>query len=88
MIIEFIINMLVAIIKFPIALFNIPTMNFTQQLRLLYPYTSAAYSFVRFFFDDIALTIIGLSLTCIALFKMVDLISTIVGFFKKTGGSD
>lgn len=85
MIIEFIINMLVAIIKLPIGLFHIPTMNFTSQLKSIYYYTSMAYSFVRFFFDDVAITIIGIALTCMALFKMVDIISTIVGFFKKTG---
>lgn len=85
MIIEFIINMLVSLIKLPISLFNLPQMNFSSQINTIYYYASSGYSFVRFFFDDVAMTIMGIALTCMALFKMVDIISTIVGFFKKTG---
>lgn len=87
MIIEWIINALIAIIKLPFYLINIPSVNISGMLNKLNPYIISGVSFVKFFFDEFALTIIGLALTVIAIFKVVDIISTIVGFFKKTGGS-
>ncbi len=87
MIIEWIINAIVAIIKLPFYLINIPSVDVTGMLNKISPYLADGIVFVRFFFDDFAITIIGLALTVIAIFKVVDIISTIVGFFKKTGGS-
>lgn len=87
MIIEWIINALIAIIKLPFYLINIPSYDADMITDVIGPYIISGVSFVSFFFDEFALTIIGLALTVIAIFKVVDIISTIVGFFKKTGGS-
>lgn len=87
MIIEWIINAVIAIIKLPFYLIHIPSVDVDYLLSELSPYIVSGTSFVGFFFDEFALTIIGLALTVIAIFKVVDIISTIVGFFKKTGGS-
>lgn len=87
MIIEFLINAIITIIKLPFYLINIPSIDFEGFFSALIPYIHTACSFVRFFFDDFALVIIELALGTIVLFKVVDVISTIVGFFKKTGGS-
>ena len=85
MIIEWILNLLVGLLKAPVSLLNIPDVDVTSFVSALMPYVESSYSFVRFFLDNVAFTIIGISLTCMALFKAVDIISTIVGFFKKTG---
>ncbi len=85
MIIEWILNLLVGLLKAPVSLLNIPDVDVTSFMGVLMPYLQSGYSCVRFFLDNVALTIIGIALTCIALFKVVDIISTIVGFFKKTG---
>ena len=83
MIIEWILNLLVGILKAPISLLNIPNVDVTSFVSSLMPYIEMSYSFVRFFLDNIAFTIIGISLTCMALFKAADLVGTVVGFFKK-----
>lgn len=85
MIIEWIINALVAIIKLPIALLHLPSLDVSSVFETLEPYIRMAGSWLWFFFDDIALMAMGITLTVIGLFKVVDIISTIVGFFKKTG---
>lgn len=85
MIIEWILNLLVGLLKAPVSLLNIPDVDVTSFVSALMPYVESSYSFVRFFLDNVAFTIIGISLTCMALFKAVDIIATIVGFFKKTG---
>lgn len=73
------------LLKAPVSLLNIPDVDVTSFMSVLMPYLQSGYSFVRFFLDNVAFTIIGIALTCIGLFKVVDIISTIVGFFKKTG---
>ena len=87
MIIEWIINAIITVIKLPFYLINIPSVDVSGMLNKIMPYLVDGIVFVRFFFDDFAITIIMLALTVIAIFKVVDIISTIVGFFKKTGGS-
>lgn len=84
MIIEWILNLLVALLKAPISLLNIPDVNVTSFLDSFMPYVRMGYSFVRFFLDNIAFTIIWIAIGVMALFKIVDIIATIVGFFKKT----
>lgn len=85
MIIEWILNLLVGLLKAPVSLLNIPDVNVTGFFSTLQPYLQSSYSFVRFFLDDLAFIIIGIAIGCMALFKVVDIIATIVGFFKKTG---
>ncbi len=77
--------MLVGLLKAPVSLLNIPDVDVTSFISSFMPYMQSGYSFVRFFLDNTAFVIIGIALTCIALFKVVDIIATIVGFFKKTG---
>lgn len=83
MIIEWILNLLVALLKAPISLLNIPDVDVTSFLSSFMPYVRMGYSFVRFFLDNIAFTIIWIAIGVMALFKAVDIIATIVGFFKK-----
>lgn len=85
MIVEWILDLLVGLLKAPVSLLNIPNVDVTSFMNAFMPYLQSGYSFVRFFLDNTAFVIIEIALTCIALFKVVDIISTIVGFFKKTG---
>lgn len=85
MIVEWILNLLVGLLKAPVSLLNIPDVDVTSFFSTLQPYLQSSYSFVRFFLDNTAFVIIGIAITCMALFKVVDIISTIVGFFKNTG---
>lgn len=84
MIIEWILNLLVALLKAPISLLNIPDVDVTSFLDVFMPYVRMGYSFVRFFLDNIAFMIIWIAIGVMALFKMVNIIATIIGFFKKT----
>lgn len=77
--------MLVGLLKAPVSLLNIPDVDVMSFISSFMPYMQSGYSIVRFFLDNTAFVIIGIALTCIALFKVVDIIATIVGFFKKTG---
>lgn len=85
MIVEWILNLLVGLLKAPVSLLNIPDVDVTSFFSTLQPYLQSSYSFVRFFLDNTSFVIIGIAITCMALFKAVDIIATIVGFFKKTG---
>lgn len=85
MIIEWILNILIALLKLPVALLNIPHVEVANVLDSLMPYIRMSYGFIRFFIDDIGMKIIAIALSVMGLFKVVDIIATIVGFFKKTG---
>ena len=85
MIIEWIINALVTIIKIPLSLLHLPDIDISEYITIISPYIQSGVSFVRFFFDDVAVYTLTIALSVIVIFKIVDLISTIVGFFKKTG---
>lgn len=90
MIVEAIINLLILIIKLPlqaIKVLNIPQLDISDSLGEISAYIASGASFIRFFFTDVALSAIGIALSVIVIFKVIDIISTIVGFFKKTGGS-
>ncbi|MCD7723053.1 MAG: hypothetical protein LUH82_03765 [Clostridiales bacterium] len=83
MIIEFLINAIIAIIKLPLALLNIPQFDGLDQLDVITPYLTSGYSFVRFLLNDASVALISIALTVLALIKVADIIGTIVGFFKK-----
>lgn len=85
MIIEWILNALVAIIKLPFSLLHIPSVDISSMLNTLNPYIFSSLTWVRFFFDDFCIGLFGFVLSIMALFKVIDIISTIVGFFKKSG---
>lgn len=84
MIIEWIINALITLIKYPISLLNIPDYNIDGFLTIIENTYSLGYYFIRYFISADTRRLITVALSVIALFKVVDLISTFVGFFKKT----
>lgn len=85
MIVEWILNLLVALLKAPISLLHLPDIEYTSALSLVSSFVRSGYSFIRFLFDDLAMIVIGVALGAIILFKVADIVGTIIGFFKKTG---
>lgn len=86
MIIEWIINALISIIKAPISLLNLPNYDVSENLATLTSYAKAGACLIRLFLPDFAFDMLLATMAVLALAKVFDLISTIVGFFKNKGG--
>lgn len=86
MILEWIINALIAIIKAPISLLELPNFDVENQLDTLEQYLHAGYTLVRWFTPEPFWIIMLTTLGILTISKVFDLVATIVGFFKAKGG--
>lgn len=84
MIIEWIINALIMIIKAPLSLLELPSVDFEAPAQYFVYFASNGIGILRLFFNSTCMFLLKISIGVMVLFKVVDLVSTVVGFFKKT----
>lgn len=86
MIVEWIVNALIMLIKAPISLLELPNFDIEGQLANLEQYLTAGYTLIRWLTPDPFWVILLATLSVLALSKVFDLVSTVIGFFKSKAG--
>ena len=86
MIIEWTINALITIIKLPLQLLELPQLDLQGLYSTASNYCTSISDFVVFFFDNFALTLLGIAISVMVLMPIVNIIGTIISFFKAKAG--
>ncbi len=86
MIVEWIINALITLIKAPISLLELPNFDIAGQLANIEQYLKAGYTLIRWLTPDPFWVIMLTTLSVLALSKVFDLVATVIGFFKAKAG--